>query len=162
MTHQNETENIMKAPRSIVARFAAAAAVATSLIASGCTAASPSSPTGDLGAAPHGASSGAAPHLSVQPADRASTFCQELVQAGLLNTATLQDSSDPAKMLSGLDGLVSAAPDDIAADFAVFDQVEHATLDPTAPSNHADLTNPGTRDALQHFAAYLRNTCHLS
>jgi hypothetical protein len=65
-------------------------------------------------------------------------------------------------MLAALDNLVSAAPNDIAADFAVFDQVEHATLDPTAASEHADLTNPGTRDSLKHFAAYLRNTCHLS
>lgn len=146
----------MSENHSIASRLIAAVVVASGLIASGCDATPSASPTADRG------SVSAAQVVSVTPADRAGTFCQALAHVGVVDTDIVEDSKDTATMLPALDALVSTAPDDIAADFAVFDQVEHAMLDPGSGPQHANLDNPGTREALQHFAAYLHATCHLT
>jgi hypothetical protein len=142
-------------------RLAGAGVIGGALLLGACTS-NPSQPAGATNAISNTADPSAAPTNSVQPVDDSTNFCRALDEAGVANTAALQQSSDPSTMLSTLDALVSKAPDDIAADFAIFDQVEHATLDPSAPSTHVDLTNPGTRDAITHVGTYLRDSCHLT
>jgi len=91
-------------------------------------------------------------------------FCRALRQAGVANTATLGESSDPAVLLSTLDALATKAPAEINADFAAFDSLEHVLLDPTRadPAALRLANQPETRDAVTHVRAYLRHTCHIT
>ena len=141
-------------------RLTTAAVAAGALVVAGCSS-SPSHPVADP--TTRGQQTGSAiPPNSVQSDDDSTAFCHALARAGLVNTAALEGSGDPRRMLNALQSLVSTAPEDIAADFAVFVQVENSTLDPTAPSGSSDPANPGTGEALAHVASYLQQTCHLT
>ena len=141
-------------------RLTTAAVVAGALFVAGCSS-SPSHPVADPATRGQQAAS-AIPGNSGQSEDDPIAFCHALARAGLVNTAALGDSGDPRRMLNALESLVSTAPDDIAADFAVFVRVENSTLDPTTASGSTDLANPGTGEALAHVAKYLQRTCHLT
>jgi hypothetical protein len=61
-------------------------------------------------------------------------------RAGITNTATLCESSDPCALLHTLDALAPKAPAAISADFAAFERLEHLLLGPRAgrPDGSAD------------------------
>ena len=114
---------------------------------------------------PAGATADSQHTADVQLADVSDDdFCRALRQAGITNTATLGEPSDPAALLANLDALAAEAPADISTDFAAFDRLEHALLDPATADSTAPRTanGPETRSALTHVAAYLRDTCRIT
>ncbi|MDT5370484.1 MAG: hypothetical protein QOC62_4915 [Mycobacterium sp.] len=77
-------------------------------------------------------------------------------RAGITNTATLGESSDPGALLHTLDALAPKAPAAISADFAAFERLEHLLLGPApADPTAAQTAYPsGTRALLSPQRPY--------
>lgn len=96
------------------------------------------------------------------PGNDDDTFCELAKQKGIENLAA--DPADPAQtkqILQNIDELAAAAPSDIHADFATFDKVEHALLEPGGGGAQS-VNGAEVRGALTHVSTYLKNTCHIT
>jgi len=88
-----------------------------------------------------------------------SQFCdlaRQIGSAGLSAPDPLDgDQSKIDAAIAQIDRMKSVAPDEIRADFAVFDQFEHAINDPGS----VPVPSEGSQQALVHVAQYFTEVC---
>jgi hypothetical protein len=123
------------------------------------------------GSTPNSASSPAAAAAGASPTggtadDQRAQFCALAMEKGAQNLQVFDaQSSTPAEqqqVLLNIDALAAAAPDEIHADFARFDEFEHKLLaaggNPTGELAQ-EAGGQELRDALTRIAAYLDKHC---
>ena len=90
-------------------------------------------------------------------------FCITAREFGMTNLAVSNSASSnhPERLLARIDALAKIAPAEISQDLADIAKLEHAVLGSAKidPTQLQQVNDRGTRAALRHVSAYLRDQC---
>jgi hypothetical protein len=97
---------------------------------------------------------------------RPSAFCATARQIGVRNVVLIDRSAttDPQRLLDGIDQLAAVAPAELAASFGRFDKLEHALLAGRQPdpSVLGGATGAQIQADLHHITNYLKAHCGIA